>query len=123
MSPSKQERLHSILHELRLKSPHLRGILVANAEGLPVARVMAEGADPNRLAAMAATAMGLGKRMNETMQIGEFSEISISGSNGQVYIYSAGHKGVLAVISPSSMNLGVLHALAKRCAADLARVL
>ena len=53
---SKQDRLNTILSDLRGAMPELRGVLVATVDGLPIAQSMGDGADANRVAAMAATA-------------------------------------------------------------------
>ena len=119
---SKQEQLKDILRSLRANLPELRGVLIASADGLPIASAMGEGSDANRVAAMAATALGLGKRINDTLGAGELTEMSVSGKDGQVYLYSAG-KGVLAVVSPSGANLGLLHMEARDAARSVAFVL
>ena len=75
------------------------------------------------IAAMAATALGLGKRINDTLGAGDLSEMSVSGLNGQVFIYSVGAKGALAVVAPAGVNLGLLHMEARDTAKTLALVL
>ncbi|MFC0618101.1 roadblock/LC7 domain-containing protein, partial [Deinococcus budaensis] len=77
----------------------------------------------NRVAAMAATALGLGKRINDTLGAGQLTDMSVSGATGQVYIYAAGTKGVLAVVTPPGMNLGLLHMEARDTAQGVADIL
>ncbi|MFD2610332.1 roadblock/LC7 domain-containing protein [Deinococcus taklimakanensis] len=120
---TKQERLNSILQNLRNSLPEVRGALIATVDGLPIAQVVDGNTDANRVAAMAATALGLGKRINDTLASGELTELSVSGLNGQVFIYAAGRKGVLAVVTPSQMNLGLLNMEARDAAQDVASVL
>lgn len=120
---SKQDRLNATLTTLRAALPELRGVLVATVDGLPIAKSMGDGTDANRVAAMAATALGLGKRINDTLGSGDLTDMSVSGLGGQVYIYAAGHKGVLAVVTPSGMNLGLLHMEARDTAQAIAEIL
>ncbi len=120
---SKQDRLNDTLTTLRAALPELRGVLVATVDGLPIAKAMSDGTDANRVAAMAATALGLGKRINDTLGSGELTDMSVSGLGGQVYIYAAGRKGVLAVVTPSGMNLGLLHMEARDTAQAIAEIL
>ena len=120
---SKTERLGSILTNLRSSMPELRGALIATADGLPIAQSFSDNTDANRVAAMAATALGLGKRINDTLGAGDLSEMSVSGLNGQVFIYSVGAKGALAVVAPAGVNLGLLHMEARDTAKTLALVL
>ncbi|MDO4245084.1 MAG: roadblock/LC7 domain-containing protein [Deinococcus sp.] len=120
---SKQEQLQATLQSLRTSLPELRGALVATVDGLPIAQTFSDSTDSNRVAAMAATALGLGKRINDTLGTGELTEMSVSGLDGQVYVYATGRKGVLAVVTPSGMNLGLLHMEARDAARTVALVL
>lgn len=120
---SKPERLKSILQNLRISLPELRGAMVATTDGLPIAQAFSDNTDANRVAAMAATALGLGKRINDTLGTGELTEMSVSGADGQVYVYATGRKGVLAVVTPTGMNLGLLHMEARDAARTVALVL
>lgn len=120
---SKPERLKSILQTLRSSLPELRGAMVATVDGLPIAQSFSDNTDANRVAAMAATALGLGKRINDTLGTGSLSEMSVSGLDGQVYIYSVGAKGVLAIVAPSGINLGLLNMEARDAAQSVASVL
>lgn len=120
---SKQETLINTLQTLRSSLPELRGALVATVDGLPIAQTFADGTDANRVAAMAATALGLGKRINDTLGAGELSEMSVTGLDGQVFVYATGKKGVLAVVTPPGMNLGLLHMEARDAARTVAVVL
>ncbi|GAA5501522.1 hypothetical protein Dxin01_01254 [Deinococcus xinjiangensis] len=120
---SKPERLNAILVNLRSSLPELRGAMVATADGLPIAQSFSDNTDANRVAAMAATALGLGKRINDTLGTGNLSEMSVSGLQGQVFIYSVGAKGVLAVVTPAGMNLGLLHMEARDAAQSIASIL
>ncbi len=120
---SKPERLNSILVNLRASMPELRGALVATSDGLPIAQSFSDNTDANRVAAMAATALGLGKRINDTLGTGNLSEMSVSGLQGQVFIYSAGAKGAMAVVTPAGVNLGLLNMEARDAAQAIANIL
>ncbi|MFC5848799.1 roadblock/LC7 domain-containing protein [Deinococcus petrolearius] len=120
---SKQDRLNSTLTALRGALPELRGVLIATVDGLPIAQTMGVGTDANRVAAMAATALGLGKRINDTLGSGMLTDMSVGGTDGQVYIYAAGTKGVLAVVAPAGVNLGLLHMEARDAAQEVAGIL
>ena len=63
---AKHEALRTHIESLRNAIPELRGVLLASSEGLPVAHSLSNGTDPNRVAAMAAAASSLGKRIPPT---------------------------------------------------------
>src|SRR5256885_6726028 len=108
---AKLEALQKNIETLRAAIPELRGVLIASTEGLPVVHSIAGGADParvaamaDRIAAMAVAAMNLGKRVGESLSLGALVEISVTGAEGQIFIYSAGTKGVLAGVCPETGN-------------------
>ena len=56
-------------------------MLLASNEGLPIAHSISNGADPNRVAAMAA-ASNPGRRFSDSMSIGALGEIASRGDEG-----------------------------------------
>jgi uncharacterized protein len=116
---AKLEQLQKSVDGLRNAIPELRGVLVASTEGLPIAHSLSNGTDPARMAAMAAAATSLGRRVSDTLQTGAFEEISVAGDEGQIFLYSAGPKGVLAVIGPAGCNAGLVHLEARGVAREL----
>ena len=120
---SKQEVLTQALNTLRTAIPELRGVLVATSDGLAIAHSLTNGEDPSRVAAMAATALGLGKRIGESLNAGTLTETSVSGTNALIYLYATGVKGVLAVVAPAGANVGLIHMEAREAARTIAEVL
>ncbi len=120
---SKQEQTQAILDGLRGAMPDVKGALIATADGLAIARSFSDDTDFQRVAAMSATAFSLGKRIADTLGAGEFMETSVSGREGNAYIYATGPKGVLAVITQPDANLGLLHLEARDAAQKIAAIL
>ena len=94
-------------------------MLLASNEGLPIAHSLSNGADPNRVAAMAAAASSLGRRISESMSPASLGEVSIQADEGALFVYSAGSKAVLAVISPQGGNAGLIHLEARSTAKEI----
>jgi uncharacterized protein len=113
------EQLQKSIEGLRASIPELRGVLVASSEGLPIAHSLTNGADPNRVAAMAAAASSLGRRVSDSLHAGNFEEITVSGEEGQIFLYSAGAKGVLAIMGPAGCNTGLVHLEARSVAKEI----
>ncbi|MBB6098480.1 hypothetical protein HNR42_001914 [Deinobacterium chartae] len=120
---SKLEQIQGSIDRLRNAIPELHGALVASTDGLAIAQSLAGTADPNRMAAMAATALGLGKRITSTLSAGDLTETTVSGTEGQIHIYATGNKGVLAVVAPQGVNVGLVHLEAREVARELADIL
>jgi predicted regulator of Ras-like GTPase activity (Roadblock/LC7/MglB family) len=106
---AKHEALKTHIETLRNSIPELRGVLLASNEGLPVAHSLSNGTDPNRVAAMAAAASSLGRRISDSLSTGTLAEVSIRSDDGALFIYSAGPKAVLAVMGPVGSNAGLIH--------------
>ena len=123
MSLGKQEALQQSITTLRTAIPELRGVLVASVDGLSMAHSLSGSEDPNRIAAMAATALGLGKRISEMLGTGELSETSVTGSDGHVYVYATGPKGVLIVVASAGANIGLIHLEARDTANKISQLL
>ena len=107
------------LAELRRAILDVHGALVASVDGLPLAH-STQGSDPAAIAAMAATAAGLSKRIAADMSLGGFTESVVRGDHGYFVVYSVGRVAVLAVIASDGANLGRIHLEARRCAAKVA---
>jgi predicted regulator of Ras-like GTPase activity (Roadblock/LC7/MglB family) len=119
---AKHDALKNHLDNLRNAIPELKGVLLASVEGLPVAHALSNGMDANRVAAMAAAASSLGRRISDSMSTGLLNEVSVKGDDGMLFVYSAGTKAVLAVIGPSPSNAGLIHLEARSTAKDIAEL-
>jgi predicted regulator of Ras-like GTPase activity (Roadblock/LC7/MglB family) len=118
---SKQEQLQGIIDEVRGAIPEIKGALIASSDGLAIVHSLASG-DPNRVAAMAATALGLGKRITSTLGVGTLTETTVAGNDGQVFLFSAG-EGVLSIIAGSGANVGLINLEARDAASRIADLL
>ncbi|MGI8742089.1 MAG: roadblock/LC7 domain-containing protein [Bryobacteraceae bacterium] len=115
----KHDVVKNHLETLRNSIPELRGVLLASNEGLPVAHSLSNGGDPNRIAAMAAAASSLGRRISDSLATGAMAEVGVRGDDGMLFVYSAGPKAVLAVIGGAASNAGLIHLEARTTAKDI----
>src|ERR1700688_1848454 len=116
---AKGETIKNHLENLRTAIPELKGVLLASNEGLPIAHSLSNGSDPNRVAAMAAAASSLGRRISESMSAGMLGEVSVQADEGALFVYLAGSKAVLAVVSPQGANAGLIHLEAREAAKQI----
>lgn len=116
------EALNSFVQRLTQALPECQGVLFASTDGLLLAHQLRSG-DAQSLAAMAATAIGLGKRITETVSGGQLSETSVQGTQGSFFIYTAGGTGVLAVMAPPEANVGLINLEARKVAQEAAAVM
>ena len=102
------DEIQTALSDLRASVPEITGAVIASTDGLAIAHSVSSG-DPNRMAAMVATSLGLGKRISENFGGGNLNETSVVGENALISVYSAGPKGVLAVVASSGANIGMVN--------------
>ena len=91
-------------------------------DGLAIAHDFPE-ADAERIAAMAATALGIGKRISERTNMGDLSESVIHGRNGYLVVYGAGEDTVLVMQGPIESNLGLMRIEARVAAVEIKQLL
>jgi predicted regulator of Ras-like GTPase activity (Roadblock/LC7/MglB family) len=119
---SKQEILQPLIDSLRTRLPDCTGVVIATSDGLPVCHSITTG-DPARIAALAATALGLGRRITENLGAGALAESVFVGRDGMVCVYAAGLRGVMAVVTSSPANQGLVHLESRDVAAKVAEAL
>ena len=119
---SKQEILTNEIESLCSAIPELHGVLLASADGLPIAHSLTNGSDPTRLAAMAVAAANLGIRVTEAIDTGTVSEVNVRASEGDLFVYSLNGKAVLAVLGPKGANAGLIHLESRTTADQLANL-
>ena len=120
---SKREDIQHRLEELRDAIPELKGVLLASTEGLPVAHSFANAADAQRVAAMAAAASALGRRVSDSLAVGALAEVCVTGAEGHLFVYLAGARAVLAVLGPTDSNAGLIHLEARNAAQAIGQLL
>lgn len=116
---AKAEVLKNELEALQNAIPDLKGVLLASNEGLPIAHSFTNGTDPNRVAAMATAVSALGRRVGDTLGTGSLGEVSVQGEDGALFVYSAGNKAILAVLTPQGANAGLIHLEARAAAKQI----
>ncbi|SJM64601.1 hypothetical protein FM112_10350 [Gulosibacter sp. 10] len=97
-------------------------MMVASVDGLSLSHDFPE-AEADRVAAMAATTLGLGGRVSEHASLGAMEETVVRGGQGYIVVYSAGDSAALVMSGPSSSNLGLMRIEAKAASAQIDRAL
>jgi len=116
---AKVELLKSQLETLKNSIPELKGVLLASNEGLPIAHSFTNATDPSRVAALAAAASSLGRKITDNLTSGALGEITIQSTEGALFVYSAGTKAILAVVTPQGANAGLIHLEARQTAKEI----
>jgi predicted regulator of Ras-like GTPase activity (Roadblock/LC7/MglB family) len=119
---SKQEQLVRVIYDMRRSIPELHGVMIASSDGLPISHDFPER-EAERVAAMAAATLGLGKRITERTKLGELRETVVRGDHGYLVVYSAGENSILVMSGPITSNLGLMRIEARSAASVVSRLL
>lgn len=111
------------IDNLRASVPGLKAVLLVANDGQPIAHSLPADSDVIRYAALTAAAASVGKRVSKSLNVGTLSEISLVGTEGQIFIYSAGGKAVLAVVSAAGAEAGRVHLDARWTAREISEKL
>ncbi len=120
---SRNEQILYILQGLVGRSQDVEGAMLVTLDGLPLASALPQGADEDRVAAMAAAALSMGGRTTAELRRGSLEQVLVKGDSGYVVIIQAGKDTVLAAISNGEAKLGMILYEMKLAARDLAREL
>ncbi|HEX2807941.1 MAG TPA: roadblock/LC7 domain-containing protein [Kineosporiaceae bacterium] len=119
---STEEELTRVLIDMRLSIPELHGAMIASVDGLSICHDFPE-AESEKVAAMAATALGLGKRISERTNLGILQEAVVRGDQGYLVVYAAGESAVLVLAGPKNSNLGLMRIEARSASAEISQLL
>ncbi|MCX4827463.1 roadblock/LC7 domain-containing protein [Streptomyces sp. NBC_00006] len=108
-----QGELLAELQRLRVRVPQVTGALVASVDGLVLAHD-APGVEPEGVAALTATALGVTQRLSDATEQGAFRELLVRGAAGYVATYAAGDTAVLTLLAEDRVNVGRLHLEGRR---------
>lgn len=120
---SRNDQILYILQGLVRRSQDVEGAMLVTLDGLPLASALPQGADEDRVAAMAAAALSMGARTTAELRRGTLEQVLVKGDSGYVVIIASGPDTVLAAISTGEAKLGMLLYEMKLAARDIAREL
>jgi hypothetical protein len=119
-----REDVGRILNELLERAPgDVTGAALLRPDGLMIASVLSQDTDEKRLAAMGAAIVGTSQRTCDELSRGDLNEIIIEGNTGKATFSFAGPKGILAVLSPKEVNLGLVLMEIERTSESIAKAM
>jgi len=106
---SKTELLNEVLDQLALNlAGDVMGSAVVSVDGIVYAARFSGAVNVDRLSAIAATTLGVSRRVAKDLSLGNANETIIQCENGYFVIYPAGDKCLLAVNLRKGGNLGMV---------------
>ncbi|GAB4109427.1 MAG: roadblock/LC7 domain-containing protein [Roseiflexaceae bacterium] len=121
---SRQEQINNILERLANNSgADISGAVAVSTDGIVLASRMGVDVNADRVGAVAATMIGVTRRVSGELKIGAPEEAIIKAESGLFMVLPAGNQSILAVNLRQGANLGMVRIEAREAAAAIGSVL
>lgn len=121
---SRQEMIASILEQLKNNGgSDITGAVAVGMDGIVLVSRMGNDVNADRVGAVAATMIGVTRRVSSELRIGTTEEAIIKSDNGFFMVLPAGEQSLLAVNLRQGANLGMVRLEAREAAAAIGRAL
>ncbi len=121
---SRQEQIASILERLRTNAgTEVAGAAAVGMDGIVLVSRMSAEVNADRVGAVAATMMGVTRRVAGELKIGLPRETIIDADNGLFMVIPAGDQSLLAINLVRGANLGLVRLEGREAAKEIGNVL
>ena len=98
------DTLDDLLKKLLGAIPEVKAAAIVSTEGLPIASALPQGIDETKFAAMIAALFSLSEKAINEMHKGEYDQLNIKGTSGNLLIQPAGPNAILAVLTTTKFK-------------------
>lgn len=121
---SRQEQINSALERLSdALGNDMSGTVAVSNDGIVLASRMSTDINADRVGAVAATIIGVTRRVSNELRIGLAEETIIKSSSGVFLVAPAGSQAVLAISLRAGANLGLVRLEVRDAAAAISQAL
>lgn len=121
---SRQEQIANVLDQLRSNTANdVTGVAAVGMDGIVLVSRMSAEVNADRVGAVAATMMGVTRRVSGELRIGVPEETIIKSDNGLFMVLPAGDQSLLAINLREGANLGMVRLEARSAAQEIGRLL
>jgi len=121
---TRQEQVLEVLEQLMVNSGNdMLGAVAVSMDCIVLASRMATDVNADRVGAVAATMVGVTRRVSNELKIGLTEEAIIKADNGFFMVLPAGEQSLLAVTLRQGANLGMVRIEARDAATSISKIL
>lgn len=121
---SRTEMLNEVLDNMaRNLSGEVNGSAVVSTDGIVFAARFTSNVNVDRVSAIAATTLGVSRRVSKDLQLGDNDETIIKCNNGYFLVLPINDKSLLAVHLNKGGNLGMIRLEASDAASKITMIL
>lgn len=121
---TRQEQVLAILDRLAVNGgSDITGSVAVSMDGIVLASRMSNEINADRVGAVAATMVGVTRRVSGELKIGMTEEAILKANNGLFIVLPAGNQAMLAINLKQGANLGMVRLEARDAASEISRVI
>lgn len=121
---SRQEQISSVLETFAANTGNdVAGVAAVGMDGIVLVSRMSAETNADRVGAMAATMMGVTRRVTGQLAIGLPEEAIIKSDGGMFMVLPAGEQSLLAISLRQGANLGLIRIEAREAAKEISRLI
>ena len=121
---SRQEQISAVLEQFSNNAgTDVAGVAAVGMDGIVLVSRMSADVNADRVGAVAATMMGVTRRVSGELRIGYPEETIIKSDNGLFMVLPAGDQSLLAINLRQGANLGLVRIEARDAAQAIGRIL
>jgi hypothetical protein len=123
LSSDTVDEIQRMLKSMETSTQGIEASALVSVQGLPIVSAMPRGVDDAIIAAMSAAIIGVGERAVKELSRGNLQQILIQGDTGYIILKRAGEDSLLAVMTKSESNLGMIFIVIKGVAQRIAQLM
>lgn len=121
---SRQEQISEVLDRLRISAGNdVVGVAAVGMDGIVLVSRLSLDVNADRVGAVAATMMGVTRRVSGELKIGFPRETIIEADNGLFMVLPAGEQSLLAINLVRGANLGLVRLEGREAAQEIGTIL
>jgi hypothetical protein len=121
---TRQEQISEVLDKLRANAgSDVGGVAAVGMDGIVLVSRMSTEVNADRVGAVAATMMGVTRRVSGELKIGFPKETIIEADSGLFMVLPAGDQSLLAINLQKGANLGMVRIEAREAAKEIGTIL
>lgn len=101
------------------KTPDIEASAIVSVDGLTIASSFPLGVEEDRVSAMSASMLNIGRRISSELDRGKLDEVYIQGNDGYILLMSMGNEVLLSVIARQQAKLGLVFLEMRKAISDL----
>lgn len=123
MTVYRNQQMVDRLRTFQATSADIEASAVISVDGLSIASALPKDVEEDRVSAMSAAILSLGRRITSELGRGLVEQVYVKGPDGYVILMSAGENAVLTALVTEKAKLGLIFLEMNKVAADLTKLI